>query len=200
MLQEINKEILIYLNSLWNNQIIEKIVNTFIDLPIFFIPIFLIIFWVYYTHTEKLSSSNKSKKEDLLFIFYWTVIALVFSLLIQQIVHIERPENVINWVWKLLLKHIPDASFPSDHATVSFAFLTSLFIVNYKKIWFIFLPFVILMNLSRIIAWVHWPFDIIAWIIIWIIWAFISFKIFKKIIIINKFNKNIIKIMKYIKL
>jgi undecaprenyl-diphosphatase len=95
---------------------------------------------------------------------------------------------------------LPDASFPSDHATVSFAFFTGLFLANYKKLWFIFFPFIILMNLSRIIAWVHWPFDIIVWIMVWIIWAIISFKILKKIDTINNFNNFIIKIMKYIKL
>ena len=50
------------------------------------------------------------------------------------------------------MSHVPDASFPSDHATVSIAFLTSLFLANYKRIGLIFLPFVIIMNLSRIIA------------------------------------------------
>lgn len=196
MLQEINKEILIYLNSLSNNIIIEKIVNIFIDLPIFFIPVFLIIYWIYYTYKEK----NNTKKEDLLLIFYWIVMSLLISLLIQKIVHIERPETVINWVWKLLLKHLPDASFPSDHATVSFAFITGLFLANYKKVWLIFLPFVITMVISRIIAWVHWPFDILVWTIIWIIWAFISFKFLSKKNIVKKLNLFIIKVMWYIKL
>jgi hypothetical protein len=65
MLQAINKEILIYLNSLSSNIIIEKMVNIFIDSPIFFIPIFLIFYWIYYTYNE-----NNNKKQDLLFIFY----------------------------------------------------------------------------------------------------------------------------------
>jgi membrane-associated phospholipid phosphatase len=31
----------------------------------------------------------------------------------------ERPDSII----KPILEHVPDNSFPSDHATVSFAFL-----------------------------------------------------------------------------
>lgn len=196
MLQEINKEILIYLNTLWNNYFIEKIVIFFVDLPIFFIPLFLVIAWIYYTYKEK----NKQKKQDLLFIFYWVVISIVFALIIQQIVHIDRPETVLDWIWKLLIKHIPDASFPSDHATVSFAFLTWLFFANYKKTWYIFLIFALIMNLSRVIAWIHWPFDVIVWMIIWIIWGLISFKILYKIKNLEKFNNIVINTIWYFKL
>jgi len=169
----LNKEILIYLNSLWENTIIEKIVICFSDTPIFFLPIFLITVRVYY------SIKKINKKESLLFIFYSTAIALIISLFIQQIFEVERPETVINWVWKLLLKHIPDASFPSDHATVSFAFLTWLFLANYKKTFYFFLPFVLLMWTSRIIAWVHWPLDILVWAIVWIFKAFKSLNFLK---------------------
>jgi undecaprenyl-diphosphatase len=61
-----------------------------------------------------------------------------------------------------LLDHIPDASFPSDHASVSVAFLTALYLTGYKKVFWAFMPWVILMNLCRVIAGVHWPFDILA--------------------------------------
>jgi membrane-associated phospholipid phosphatase len=80
---------------------------------------------------------------------------------------------------------------------VSFAFLTWLFLAWYKKIWYIFLPFVIIMNISRIAWWVHWFFDIIAWLIIWILSASIIFKNKK---ILEKINKLIIKLTSYIKL
>ena len=103
-------------------------------------------------------------------------------------------------MWQLLLNHVPDASFPSDHATVSVAFLTSLFLFWYKNIWFIYLPFVIIMIISRVILWVHWPFDIIAWSLVWIFSSFIIFKYISQIKFIKNLNKFIIKIMWYIKL
>jgi membrane-associated phospholipid phosphatase len=62
------------------------------------------------------------------------------------------------------------------------------------------MPWVILMNLCRVIAGVHWPFDILAGTIVWIFSAIISFKY----LIGNKFVKNInlfiIKTLSYIKL
>jgi len=223
MFQEINKSLLIHLSSLWKYTFFENIVNIFVDFPIFFLPIFLVWAWMYYSYNTKIfnyyikftnlrsKSDIKSikdqiltkiitKKQNLLLIFYWTILAISITLLVQQIIVIERPETVIEWVWKLLIKHLPDASFPSDHATVSVAFLTWLFLAWYKKTWYIFLPLVILMNLSRVIAWIHWPFDIIVWVIIWIISSFVSFKVFKKSKFVKKLNQFIIKILSYIRL
>jgi len=207
MLQEINKELLIYLNSLTQYEIIQKIATFFADSPIFFLPLFLLWYWIYYTYKKDntiISEINLTKnlleKENLIYIFYSVVLWIIISLIIQQLVYIDRPETVLEWAWKLLLKHIPDASFPSDHATVSIAFLTSLFFSWYKKVWYIFLPFVILMLLSRVIVWVHWPLDILAWTIVWIFSSFIIFKYITKVKIINKINKFIIKIMWFIKL
>lgn len=194
-LQNFNETWLTLLNSLSKNDTITTIVWIFADAPIFFLPIFLIVSWVIYVYKKE-----NSKKENLLFIFYSSVIWIVIALVIQQIIHFDRPENYISSTWKLLLKHIPDASFPSDHATVWFAFLTSLYLANYKKLFYIYTPFVVLMVISRIIAWVHWPLDIIVWIIIWVSSSIITFKYLKKLEIIKKLNKLVFKIASFIKL
>ncbi len=194
-LKDFNETWLTLLNSLSKNDVVETLVWIFADAPIFFIPIFLIVTWILVNYKKE-----HNEKTVLLFIFYSTVIWVIIALLIQQIIHFDRPENYINGTWKLLLKHIPDASFPSDHATVSFAFLTSLYFANYKKVFYIFLPFAVLMVISRIIAWVHWPLDIIAWIIIWIFASYITFKFIKKLEITQKINKLILKIASFIKL
>lgn len=200
MLQELNKEILINLNSLLDYNYVKNFVLVFADTPIFFLPIFLLWMWIFYSHNKKNIDENIKEKNNLLYIFYWVIIWIIINLIIQNIIHIERPEEAIKWVWKLLLEHIPDASFPSDHATVSIAFLSWLFFAWYKKTWFIFTIFVISMLISRIILWVHWPFDIIVWTLIWIISSLIAFKYLSKLKIIDKTNLIIIKMMKYLKL
>ena len=207
MIQELNKEILLNLNSLINYDIIKTMVLCFADFPIFFLPVFLVSMWIYYTykHNSIIISdinliNNLLEKEKLLYIFYAVVIWILISLWIQQIVHIDRPEEAIKWVWMLLLDHIPDASFPSDHATVAITFLVSLFLAWFKKTWIIFTPFVILMLLSRVILWVHWPFDIVAWSLVWIFSSFLVFNYLTKNNTVNKFNQFVIKMMSYIKL
>lgn len=210
-MQNLNETILIYLNSLLENKFIEKITIFLADIPIFFLPIFLLSSWFFYTFLKETPPSipplNKGrtggvleeKKNNLLFMFYSVILAILINLIIQHFFHFSRPEKVLEWVWKLLLNHIPDASFPSDHASVSFAFLTALFLANYKKIWYIFAIFVIWMNFSRVILWVHWPFDIIVWALIWVLSAFITFNFFKKSKFFTSLNKFIIfKIMKKI--
>jgi len=177
------------LNNFVLNNHFEKCIWFSSDIPIFFLPIFLVWTWLFWTYKSK----NNEKKYDLLNIFYSVVLAVSINLIIQHFFFFERPESLITPI----LKHIPDASFPSDHAAVSFAFLTGLFMAWYKKIGLLYLPFVIIMNTSRIAWWVHWFFDIIAWMIIWIISSIIIFKNKGKL---EKLNEFILKITSYIKL
>ncbi|MDD3145408.1 MAG: phosphatase PAP2 family protein [Candidatus Gracilibacteria bacterium] len=195
-MQEINEQILIYLNGLIDNKIVENIALFFADSPIFILPLFLFIGWLYYTYKIK----DDEKKKELLFIFYSSIVALIINLIIQKMFHFDRPETVLKGVGKLLLNHIPDASFPSDHAAVSISFLTALFLANYKKIAYILIIPFALMNISRVILGVHWPFDIVVGAIIGVIGAFISFKGLKKCDLILKLNNLILKIMNYIKM
>jgi len=186
---EINHIISQILNNFVINNNLEKCIWFFSDAPIFFLPIFLVWIWLYYTFKNK----KQDKKIDLLNIFWWIVLAVIINLIIQQFFFFERPETLVTPI----LKHIPDASFPSDHAAVSFAFLTWLFLIWYKKVWYIYLPFVIILNISRIAWWVHWFFDIIVWMIIWISSSIIICQQKEKL---EKINNFILKIMKLIKL
>lgn len=104
-----------------DNLFLQKVILLFADLPIFFLPLFLVIGWLV---------ANKDKdsfsKYKLLLIFFSTALAIIISIIIQQFVEVERPENYINQASGLILSHVPDASFPSDHASVAAAFLLAL--------------------------------------------------------------------------
>lgn len=184
MFNDFNTFVLVYLNWLSDNEIIKNIALILADLPIFFLPLFLIIWWIIFTFKNK-----ENKKDNLLLIFYSICTWVLINYIVKFFVDVERPETVLESKWNLILEHVPDKSFPSDHSTVTFAFLSSLYLFGFKKTFAIFLPFWILMNLSRIIAWVHWPLDIIAWIIIWITSA----------LIISKFQNQLNKISNILK-
>lgn len=183
-MQELNIQILQYLHSFIEYSFVEKTTLIFADGPIFFLPVFLLTAWFYFLYKKP----DQEKRKDLLFIFYGTIIAILINLVFQQFFHFDRPESALTGSTKLLLDHIPDASFPSDHAAVSFAFLFWVFFAGYKKIGIIFAVFVILMNLSRVILWVHWPFDIVWGFVVAIFWACISFTFLKKNSYVEKFN------------
>lgn len=192
--ENINKPISAFLNSFTSNDFIKDIIFIFADAPIFLIPLFLAWYWIYF-----IIKKDNFNKENLLFIFYSTIVAILISLFIQQIIHIDRPETYLKNTWNLILKHIPDASFPSDHASVSTAFLLSLFLFWYRKISYFILPLFIIMLISRIAGWVHWFFDIITWVVVWTFSGFLVYKI-KDFSILKNINKFILKIANFIKL
>ncbi len=191
--ETINKPFLVFLNSFTDNKIISNIIYIFADLPIFIIPIFLLWFWFYFNFKKDISWKNK-----LLFTFYSIILAILISIIIQQFIHIDRPETAIN-ASKMILKHIPDASFPSDHASVWSAFIISLFLFWFVRFAFFILPLFLIMFLSRIAGWVHWPLDILVWIIIWTLSSFLIYK-FQNLAIFKMINNFVLKIASYFKL
>lgn len=198
---EINLSIFQFFNELTRFSLIEQLAPLIADLPIFFLPSFLVSMWLYYSFSHYYGKiERKELKENLMFIFYSCVVVIIFSYIIKSQVHFARPETAISEAGKLLMSKIPESSFPSDHASVSIAFLTSLFFAEYKKVFWFFLPWVILMLLSRIISWVHWPFDIWAGIILGIFATVIVFFGLKKLKLVKNVNSFIMKILAYIKL
>jgi len=191
---EINKSLSEYLNSFYQIEWLSPIISLFSDLPIFFLPIFLVWAWIFYAYKK-----NNDWKEKLLYIFYSVVLAVIISYIIKSIHFVERPMMSLENAWNMVLSKIPDASFPSDHAWVSISFLTAIYLFWYKKLALILLPFFILMNLSRVIWWIHWPIDIIVGMINWVISATIIYK-FRKLNIFKKINKFLIKIASFFKL
>ena len=187
----INHIVSSYLNSFVIHYNLQKFIWFFADFPIFFIPIFLVVAWLYYTFKD----NNIEKKKDLILIVFAPILWIIINLIIQHFIHLQRPETFV----KPILSHIPDASFPSDHAVVSFAFLFSLYVYGYKKIFWMFLPFVILMNLSRIAGGIHWFFDVVVWLIISLLVVIFICKVKNKKIIV-KIQDFILKIASLIKL
>ncbi len=166
------------------------------DGPIFFLPIFLVSAWLYYTFYHK----DNNQRTKLLYVFYSCVFGVILSYTIKLFIDIDRPELYAKEATDLLLSSLPEKSFPSEHANVSMAFATGLFLAGWKKVASVFLPFALVMNLCRIIVGVHWPADILVWTLLGIIAAVVFFKYISQLKLVKKLDSFIIKIMKLIKL
>jgi hypothetical protein len=68
-MQDINRELLVWLNGLLDYPAIENIVSIMADGPIFLLPLFLLLGWLFYAYKKQ--TDNKIK---LLHIFYATVL------------------------------------------------------------------------------------------------------------------------------
>ena len=70
LIWSINDSIEIYLNHFVINNHLGLLVKIFAGAPIFFLPVFLICAWLYWTFKIK----NNKKKENILYIFYSVVL------------------------------------------------------------------------------------------------------------------------------
>lgn len=136
------------------------------DRPIFLLPVFLL--WLYVW--RGMIKRQVSAKYWALLIFISTVFAAAVNLGLQIFIDKTRPETALEGAWRLVMKHLPTASFPSDHAAVSFAAALAVLLWASKRgkkrvvIWWrILLIGSVLMSVARVAVGVHRPTDILAW-------------------------------------
>lgn len=199
------ENMLLFLNEYMKyNDFLLWLVPLTADVFVFLYPIYLVVLYVVW-----IVKKWDYYKESALWIFWSGVWSMLFNIFLQFFFDKVRP-NVLLWldyekIETVLHKYLPESSFPSDHAAMSFgiAMWSILWGIRNKDkkfvwIWYIFLVFGLIMWLSRVIVWVHWPTDIIAWFIVGILIPIILFqkpiyKILKKVLIVPliKIQKNI---------
>lgn len=166
-------KIFYFLNNLASkNTVFDSFIIFLADYFQYFLIIafFLLLFFLTYARRQKI--------KIILLVFVSMVIARfgVVSL-IRFFYHRTRPFNDHS-VNQLITNN--GLSFPSGHAALFFAMAMAVYFFN-KKIGGWFFVAAILMGLSRIIAGVHYPSDIIAGAIIGILSAYLIFYFSKKL-------------------
>lgn len=94
----------------------------------------------------------------------------------KELVARTRPFDV-NTAVQLLVAKPRDYSFPSGHTAASFASVTALYLAGEKKMWKAALVLAVLIALSRLYLYVHYPTDIIGGVIFGSLSGYLGYKI-----------------------
>lgn len=123
-----------------------------------------------------------------------SVISLAAALLINQIIgHIYfRPRPFVFHDVNLLLPKSPDPSFPSDHATFSFAIASLVWLWD-KRIGILTVALGFLVALSRVFVGTHYPFDVLGGTLIGSIFGLVVWKLGPKLNLLTTLLINIAK-------
>lgn len=160
-----------------SNYILRYYIPITADIFVFFYPVYLVVFYVW-----GMVQNNVKYKEYAMYIFFCWVSSVLTNLFIQMFIDKRRPDQLLLTKDDLIFEHIPDAPFPSDHAALSFAIAMSTTLIwireKNKKLLLlamIFWLFAIVMWVSRVAAWVHWPTDVLWWLVIWVLVSVLFF-------------------------
>jgi membrane-associated phospholipid phosphatase len=165
------------------------------ELVVIYCAIFLVILWLYWVYIK-----NDEYKKYALSIFFTIVVVFV----IYAIINLGIPKWRL-WAMEIpgaiapLIPHPADNSFPSGHALFSWALLFWIF-SYFRRSWILILTIILsLITLAaRVIWWVHYPGDIIAWFAFGILGAYFLQPIVR--LLISKFFLFFIRLASLIRL
>jgi len=143
----------------------DKLVSILAVWSIYVVPLILLGCWFYSKYMKRATLQML-----LVAILAWPVFNKLFAHFIWSR---PRPYSASNLNVKELVFHRPDYSFPSDHATLLAALTVSAWLLGYKKLGWAFLIIGIIVALSRVVAGVHYPLDIVAGVFVGTIFAFL---------------------------
>lgn len=146
------------------------------DAFVFVYPVYLVVLYGYGMFQGYKGSMVQSfaLKESAVWIFVAAMASTVFNMLVQVFLIKDRPDVVLDLLYQkredlILYDYLPEASFPSDHATMSMAIAvaTLLYGLRYKKKWYIYFSVFLfaislIMGYARISIGIHWPTDVIG--------------------------------------
>ena len=116
--------------------------------------------------------NSKPEKKKILWVaaFSMAVARLGVTELIRFFYHRPRPFLVYNDILPLISKN--EYSFPSGHAAFFFAFATAIYFFNKRwGAWFFIAA--ILISISRVVAGIHYPSDIVAGAIVGVVVGYV---------------------------
>lgn len=160
-----NNQIFYFFHNLANQSIFfDKIIIFFAVYFPFFIFFGVGVFLFYSSGVYKKENFNKIVIKKLIIdsfvIFGSAFIAFLIATILKEIIQIDRSFVQFDKISPLFNPN-QEYSFPSTHATIFSALAFSVFFLH-KKAGYLLMFFALLIGLSRIIAGVHFPVDILG--------------------------------------
>ncbi len=160
-----------FLRSFVNpNSLLEiKLIHIGADIEILLVMLVLVGLWLYGVYKK-----NNQFKMDALMMLY----SIGFAFLIYVILNLglplrPRPETVS--AIRPLVDHLPDNSFPSGHGIFAGASVLAAFLYTRRSVAWTLLITGLIMGLSRVLAGIHYPGDIIVGYLIGLIGAYVIY-------------------------
>ena len=122
----------------------------------------------------------KTRKTGVIMMAALLADVLLCNVVIKNLVARTRPFDV-NTAVQLLVAKPRDYSFPSGHTAASFASVTALYLAGEKKMWKAALVLAVLIALSRLYLYVHYPTDIIGGVVFGSLSGYLGYKIVEQI-------------------
>lgn len=170
-IQEIDINILNYIQENIRNPLLDKImpfITSFGNMALLWIIIGMVLF-----------SIKKHRKYGYMVFLALLLCFLIGNLALKPLVARIRPFDAYPLINGLLINAPKDFSFPSGHTMCSFAPSVVLFYFN-KKIGVCALVISVLIALSRLYLYVHYPSDVLCGMIIGVINGIISINVINK--------------------
>ena len=117
----------------------------------------------------------KTRKTGVIMMAALLVDVLLCNVFIKNLVARTRPFDV-NTAVQLLVAKPRDYSFPSGHTAASFASVMALYLAGEKKMWKAALVLAVLIALSRLYLYVHYPTDIIGGVVFGSLSGYLGYK------------------------
>ena len=121
----------------------------------------------------------KTRKTGVIMMAALLADVLLCNVVIKNLVARTRPFDV-NTAVQLLVAKPRDYSFPSGHTAASFASVTAVYLAGEKKMWKAALVLAVLIALSRLYLYVHYPTDINFFVVFGSLFGYQGYKINKK--------------------
>ena len=153
------------IHGLSSNFLISNISMFLSYVLIYIIPVFLII-WIIFFRERKIYS--------FLIIAASSGLAWFVTEIVKNITAIKRPDIIEPVIVE------QGCSFPSGHAAVTMALAIAVYSLN-KKIGILFIIISILIGISRVILGVHFPVDVIGGWVLGFFIAFVLISLFKEL-------------------